>query len=260
MKQYIFSVLNEIFNNQIDDPSFPCSVDPAKLSESTQHLLSAYVEAQLDGRDAADLFPDVHIAIEQFAEFAEEYEMLYELFDAERKGELEEPPTTPIFDFSYLDLPPAQEPALQQNGEAASSLLDKVETWTVQLSESIVGSLQAVAQVRQSQHPAFATRSTDSKEWQTWFSYRPLNPPTDLNVNIAFKHRSDESEFCNVVVNVDVPSRGGWPNLADSQVLLSGYDGADRSGVTDPFGEVLFEGVKKSVVPQLAFAITPVSG
>ena len=86
----------------IFSPTAIYSVDPDKLPEETQHLLSAYVDAELDGKDAAGLFPDVHEALDEHPEFAQEYYDLYELLLSGRRGELEEPPITPTFDFSHL--------------------------------------------------------------------------------------------------------------------------------------------------------------
>jgi len=97
-RQIVFKMFKEIFR----DTCYPYPVDPKVLSEKTQHLLSAYIDAELDGQDAAVLFPDVHKALTEYPEFAQEYRELSVLLDAERRGELEEPPHIPEFDFSYL--------------------------------------------------------------------------------------------------------------------------------------------------------------
>lgn len=97
-KRNLFRGVKKIFKT----PDFTCSVDPKILPEKTQHLLSAYVDAQLDGRNAAKLFPDVHKALAKFPAFAQEHKELYEILDLDRRGELEKPPNTPKFDFSYL--------------------------------------------------------------------------------------------------------------------------------------------------------------
>lgn len=97
-KGNLFRVVREIFKTS----ECTYSVDPKILPEKTQHLLSAYVDAQLDGRNAATLFPDVHTALAKHSAFAKEHKELYELLDLDRRGKLEEPPYTPEFDFSYL--------------------------------------------------------------------------------------------------------------------------------------------------------------
>lgn len=99
MKKHVVSkILREVFR----DTDYPYSVDPKILPEKTQHLLSAYIDAELDGKNAAKLFPDVHQALADHAKFAREYKDLYSLLAADRRGELKEPPNTPAFDFSHL--------------------------------------------------------------------------------------------------------------------------------------------------------------
>lgn len=78
------------------------SVDPAILPESTQHLLSAYIEAGLGDQDAATRFPAVHQAIAEHSAFRREHDELRDLLAAERNGELEQPPVMPKFDLGYL--------------------------------------------------------------------------------------------------------------------------------------------------------------
>ena len=97
-KKIVSKLLKEIFR----DSDYPYSVDPKVLSEKTQHLLSAYIDAELDGEDAAKLFPDVHKALADHAEFAREHKDLYAILDDERQGKLVEPPNIPKFDFSHL--------------------------------------------------------------------------------------------------------------------------------------------------------------
>lgn len=260
MRQYIFSVFNEIFNKQIDQSGIPYSVDPAQLAESTQHLLSAYVEAKLDGRDAAALFPDVHQALAQYQAFAEEYETLYDLLDAERKGELEEPPSVPTFDFSYLDLPTPTKEFVHKNPLAVASIIDEAGRLVIRFSTELMEVLQAETRTHQRLQAAAVSGLKSMDTWQTWLIYSPTNSPEDLAVDMTFKHIGDENEYCNVIMKVDVPSRRGWPNLAHSQVQLRTQDGKSELGTTDVFGEVVFEGIKKSDVPQLTFEIDPVGG
>jgi len=223
MKHHLKRIYNEIFKNQID---FPYSVDPAELPESTQHLLSAYIEAALDGKDAAALFPTVHTAIATYPAFAEEHQILYELLDAERRGELKEPPFMPVFDFSYLNLPAIEkEPNLVQT---------EAKPWHL----NSIGNLIT---------------------WHTWLEYTLPIQTDDLEVAISAKHRGQESEYCNIVVNVNIPSRGGWPFLAESQIQLSGKEVQNEWRETDAFGEAVFELIKKTDVPHLVIEVNPVS-
>lgn len=261
MKQHFKRVFAEIFNNNIEinnqielnnQTEFPYAVDPAELPESTQHLLSAYIEAELDGRKAADLFPEVETAIANFPEFAEEYQILYEILDADRRGELEQPPYTPAFDFSYLL-------AQSTQNETDAALpppwnINLVGRLIIQFSEDLIDSLAAqpmqLAPVRH-------TKAED--DWQTWLEYKLPRPTADLDIIVSVKHSGSENDFCNVVVTVDIPSQGGWPNLADSQVQLSRPGFESESLETDAFGKVVFEGIEKKHVPYLKFEVNPIN-
>lgn len=251
MKHHLKRIYNELFNNQID---FPYSVDPTELSESTQHLLSAYIEAALDGKDAAALFPTVHTAIATYPAFAEEHQILYELLDAERRGELEEPPFMPVFDFSYLNLPAIEiEPSLVQ-AEARPWHLSTIGNLVIQFSDTLIEALQS----QQMQLvPARSTRGVEA--WHTWLEYTLPLQTEDLEVAISAKHTGGKSEYCNIVVNVNIPSRGGWPFLAESQVQLSGQAVQSEWRETDAFGEAVFEFIKKTDVPHLIIEVNPVN-
>lgn len=259
MKQNIIKVLSALFNNRIE---FPYAVNPAELSEETQHLLSAYVEAELEGKDAASLFPEVKRAIANFPAFAEEHTILYEILDAEHRGELEEPPYVPVFDFSYLNLSePADSIKVKSIETGAASDQTSSMPWgfnraghlVIQFTQEIVTSLQTQA-IQMA--PVHNLRSGEA--WRTWLEYSLPRPSADLDVTVTVKHVGNENAFCNVVVKVDIPSRDGWPQLAGSQVQLTGPEIESVWQETDPFGEVVFESIEKTAVPYLKFQVNPV--
>ena len=79
--------------------------DGEPLYEECRKKLHAYIEAELDGEDAAELYPQVKRCLDTYAGFAEEYEEFRTLFLMERRGEFVEPPFEPTFDFSFLESP-----------------------------------------------------------------------------------------------------------------------------------------------------------
>jgi len=247
MKHKIKQVLSEIFNKRIE---IPYTVDPAELPESTQHLLSAYVEAELDGENAANLYPEVKAAMAKFPAFAEEHKVLYELLDADRRGELEEPPTTPVFDFSYLNLPPVAD-STETKSEWGFDVAGRL---IIQFTEELITSLQE----RSSQLTPLHNLKRGEEEWKTWIEYKLPRPTSDLDVVVTVKHVGNESAFCNVVVKVDIPSRKGWPALAGSEVQMNCPQMDTLSQKTDAFGEVVFESIAKTTVSHLKFEVNPV--
>ena len=72
------------------------------LYQAALNMLSAYVDAELDGQDAAIEFPEVKMALEFYPSLREIYEDARELLYLERQDALFEPTTIPDFDSSYL--------------------------------------------------------------------------------------------------------------------------------------------------------------
>lgn len=70
--------------------------------QAVLNILSAYIEAELDGQDAAMLFPEVSAALETYPLLQKVYQDARALLDFERQGTLREPTTRANFDFSYL--------------------------------------------------------------------------------------------------------------------------------------------------------------
>jgi len=65
--------------------------------------ISAYVEAELDDRDAGSLYPQLAEHLETCPDCYEEYRDLRQLLLLERQGKLVEPPRPGQFDFSFLE-------------------------------------------------------------------------------------------------------------------------------------------------------------
>lgn len=68
-----------------------------------RHSISAYVEAELDGRDAVSLYPRLAEHLETCPDCYEEYRDLRQILLLERQGKLAEPPRPGQFDFSFLE-------------------------------------------------------------------------------------------------------------------------------------------------------------
>jgi len=81
--------------------------DEPVTCELHRHSIPAYVEAELDGRNAKLLHPELAKHLESCPNCYEEYTDLIRIFDLERQGRLEEPPRLGQFDLSFLkDLAP----------------------------------------------------------------------------------------------------------------------------------------------------------
>jgi len=92
-----------------------------------QDVLYAYIGAELDGENAAAIFPTVRPHLDQCEECRKEYEELQALLQMERLREFVEPPTPPAFDFSYLEATPRRH-ALWEPAESAGRQVARLFT------------------------------------------------------------------------------------------------------------------------------------
>ncbi len=78
----------------------------------------------------------------------------------------------------------------------------------------------------------------------------------DLRVRIEAEPQRDDPQRMAVEVEVDIPSRGGWPHLAGTIVTLRRGEAVLDQQETDPFGKALFDDVPAADLPQLVFEIS----
>lgn len=218
--------------------------DDAPLPEACQACradLAAYVDAELDARAASSLFPTVAKHLASCTDCLQEYEELSNLLSLERRKLLQKPPASPAFDFGYLpskDSTPAPRPWR----------LDDLGRLIVAFSTDLLRSLQG---------PALQPAYLKSAAGPT-FELELAEDLDDLHVTIQAEPQAQQPDQVDLVVSVDIPSRGGWPNLAGSTVTLrrSPEELVDEQD-TDPFGNVLFEDVSAQDLPSLVLTITP---
>ena len=79
----------------------------------------------------------------------------------------------------------------------------------------------------------------------------------DLDVTITAEEAHDDPDHCTVVVEANVPSRGGWPHLADTEVTIKRAAMELGTQRTDAFGKAVFERVAANDLAQLVFEIMP---
>jgi hypothetical protein len=79
----------------------------------------------------------------------------------------------------------------------------------------------------------------------------------DLEVTITAEPTRDDSTSCTLIVEVNIPSRGGWPHLANTEVILKQNETTLATRVTDAFGKAIFEEIALAELPLLAFEMTP---
>lgn len=79
----------------------------------------------------------------------------------------------------------------------------------------------------------------------------------NLEVIITVESMPRQADYCAITVQVNIPSRGGWPNLAGTEVTLKQNEVNLASGATDAFGQTIFEGIPTADFSQLSFELLP---
>lgn len=80
----------------------------------------------------------------------------------------------------------------------------------------------------------------------------------DLEVVITVEEKRDDPARCTIMVEVNIPSRDGWPHLAGTEVTIRQNKSTLDTRLTDAYGQAVFEAIPTSVLSQLAFEIVPV--
>jgi hypothetical protein len=123
----------------------------------------------------------------------------------------------------------------------------------IEFSAELVRTLQAPAY-----QPAYAAARLKSGRSQRVLCRFSLKEAIeDLEVTITAEERRDDPAQCTVIVEVNVPSRGGWPNLAGTQVTLRRGEQELETQLTDAFGKAVFEDIRTEDLANLVFEITP---
>jgi hypothetical protein len=81
--------------------------------------------------------------------------------------------------------------------------------------------------------------------------------PENLETTITIDEREDEPESCTLTVEVRIPSRGGWPNLAGSEVRVAIPGRDELVRLTDAFGRVAITPVTRDEIASLTLTIVP---
>lgn len=200
--------------------------------------LAAYIDAELEGQPAANRFPMVAGHLPTCADCQQVYRELQSLLTAEWRGQLELPPVPAAFDFAYL-------PAENQAAARAAWRLDELGRLVIQLTADLLRGLQG---------PAWQPSYLKSGRAPV-LDYRLAGEVEDLNVHITAEPGRGDPQRLLVAVEVDIPTRGGWPNLAGSLVTLRRGSEVVEEQETDAFGKAVFEGVPAEDLADLVFEI-----
>jgi hypothetical protein len=199
--------------------------------------LALFVDAELNGQPAAKLFPAVAEHLATCASCQQEAAELTRLLAAVQEERAVQPPRPASFDFSYLPRPAAPQPWH----------FDKLGRLVIQFSADLLRSLQGPLL-----QPAFLKGDA-----VRGFELTAAQGLDDLQVTIHADPEAQQPGVVDLTVSVDIPSRGGWPNLAGVEVIWRQGDTTTAVQITDAFGQASLRGVPQAALAEISITIAP---
>lgn len=211
--------------------------------QECQELLPGYLRAR-EGKEKQPQWREVagHLAI--CPSCSADHRTLAELVTLAEGDVGVEPPAYPVPDLTFLREEPPRQTGVRW-------WLDEVGRLVVQLSDDL---LQAV-QPRGLRAAAAGLKAGPSPGALFEMSLPDAVP--DLAVTISSEEEPGDAGRCTLLVTVEKTSRGGWPHLAGSEVVLRRREKELNRQWTDAFGQAVFEGVETRDLGDLAVEITP---
>lgn len=219
---------------------------PTPDCAACDNQLAAFVDAELAGGGAPTGFPAVAVHLARCSRCQQAYQELRALLRLEQAGELAgelaAPPALARFDFSYL---PARPAAAAVPAQPKAWRLDALGRLVIEFSAELLRSLQGPAL-----QPAMLKRDAPAG-----LLFELAGAVDDLVVRIEAELQRRNPQQMTVEVEVDIPSRGGWPHLAGSIVTLRRGDAVLDQQETDAFGKAVFDAIQVVDLAQIAFEI-----
>lgn len=235
--------------------------DETTVPNECDELLHAYIEFELAEGTAASKYPQVHECIETLPNFRLLYEEVKALLIAEKTSTFIDSPETAILPEAFVESFVRQKPEkikqyrVQWNvtdaGRLIIQLTGKLVDSVRKHSELIPNSLDVQKQA--SLILAGGVRSSPRQLPQ--FELKGI--VDDMEVEIKSQDSKQGADYCQIVVRVNIPSRGGWPNLADTEVVLRQEKKQIGKRFTDAHGIVIFPTVLIEALDKLSFEISP---
>ncbi|RIK38368.1 MAG: hypothetical protein DCC55_21360 [Chloroflexi bacterium] len=212
-----------------------------------QDALLDYIDAQTTQQAVGAEFTAVEQHLERCPACADAYRELMELTTLAYAANLPTPKRLPTFDFAALE-------------QRASSVTHKPYWWDefgrmiLEFSADLLALWQPPALA-----PAYSgLKAGEAAPILARFTIEEHE--RDLIATVTIRAEGAEGENagrCAIEVAVEIPSRGGWPNLADIPVMLKRGDEPLARSFTDAFGKVQFTGIARGDLPQLSIEVDP---
>lgn len=217
--------------------------DDLLTCQECEDLLPEYMQAEEMGEASGARWRAMAFHLETCPHCSAAHAKLGEFAELAWGERGEEPAQYPVPDLSFL-----------RSTKSASRVPWRINEWgslVIEFSSELLRSLRPPAL-----QPAYAAAGLKSGESQETLIAleETIN---ELQVIIRAKRIESDPALCTVDVQVNIPGRGGWPNLADTEVVLKRNNQTLETQQTDAFGKVVFEEIVTADLAQLVFVITP---
>lgn len=211
--------------------------------------LPDFVDAQLDGRPYAALFPEIAAHLDACLECAGAYARIYNAEWAARSEQLPQPAAVPQPDLSFLN--PESGPAASAAPGDSTSLPERLRSAVERLGSRLTLRLNPELFLLLQPAPSAASlRAGRPGEAQLLME---LEPRPELPLRLAAYRDPENPQAAAVEITWTPPGRE-WPDLAGAVMLLE-YAGLVRRETSDAWGTAVFEDVPVSELAQLAVQI-----
>jgi len=105
--------------------------------------------------------------------------------------------------------------------------------------------------------PTYAVRSGTSEK--TLWEQVLTETKEDLTVTITATLLEDESNLCQLTIELDMPTQADYRKLRGKQVLLKKADEVIETGLLNPYGHVVFNDIDQHIIPEISLEL-PLSG
>jgi len=206
-------------------------------------LLPGYLQAESAGQAGEANWRPVAFHIETCPHCSEAFAALSDLAALAFGEQGQEPPAYPVPDLSFLRPKPPEPPWWH---------LDELGRLIIELSAEVVRAFQPPLY-----QPAVATIRRKSSQPRKTLCQLSLEEIEGMEVSITAEEMEKDAALCTIVVEVNIPSRGGWPHLADTEVTIRRGEMHLDTQLTDAFGKVVFKGIATGDLARLTFEIQP---
>jgi hypothetical protein len=220
--------------------------DPLTCTEC-EALLPDYVQAQQSGQGKEARWQPIATHLASCPHCVEERAELEMLVKEAFVGGEKRPLRAPAPDLSFLEPTRTGKPAAPQPWR-----LDELGRLLVEFTDDLLCSLLLPAR-----RPAYALAGLKSSTPGMLFELPIQAPDADLGVTIRAEGERAASDHCTLCVQVDIPSRGGWPHLAGTEVTLKQPGHEPAQEWTDAYGEAIFDGIPVENLAGLVIEVLP---